>query len=206
MTIERRFYELNRIQIRQEGDEKQLSGYAAIFNRLSVVLWGFREKIVPGAFEDSLSDDIRALWQHDSKQVLGRTRARTLALWEDERGLGFELDVPDTQTGRDAIVSIERGDVDQMSFGFNVLPDGDEWDEDDAGTLIRTLKRVKLIEVSPVTFAAYPDTQVDIVRNAPEWVQRALEPGANDSRKTAEKARARMDLLRQKIRLLEQRR
>lgn len=205
--MERRSYELNKISLRKDGEKQKLEGYAAVFNRLSVMLWGFREKIEPGFFENSLSDDIRMLWQHDSAWVLGRTRARTLMVWEDERGLGFENEPPNTQIGRDAMVSIERGDVDQMSFGFTVLPNGDEWYEEDDGTLVRTLKRGggKLTEISPVTFPAYKDTSVDIVRNAPEWVQRALKPGANDSR-AAEKARARMDLLRQRAKLLERRR
>lgn len=181
MELEHRSYELNQISVRQDGDKRQIAGYAALFNRLSNVIFGFRERISPGAFQDSLSGDIRALWQHDSSQPLGRTRARTLSVWEDERGLGFEIDLPDTQAGRDAMISIERGDVDQMSFGFSVLPDGDEWEQDEEDQLIRTLNRVKLIEISPVTFPAYPDTSVDIVRSAPEWVQQRLIPGANDA-------------------------
>lgn len=189
--MEHRSYELDRISIRQDGSNRQISGYAAVFNRMSVMLGRFREQIAPGAFAESLREDVRALWQHDSAQVLGRTRSGTLSLWEDERGLGFELQPADTQAGRDALTLIERGDVDQMSFGFNVLPQGDLWEEDDDGLMIRTLTRVKLIEVSPVTFPAYPDTSVDIVRNAPEWVQRALNSGANDSSTTDEQARAR---------------
>ena len=191
----------SKMEVRQDGDDIIVDGYAAVFNRLSTMMYGFREKIAPGAFADSMQDDIRALWQHDSAQVLGRTRAGTLDLWEDDRGLGFNLKLPDTSVGRDAATLIDRGDIDQMSFGFSVLPDGDEWTEDDGGTLIRTLRNVKLIEISPVTFPAYTDTSIDIVRSAPDWVQRALTHGANHT--TVEHSRARLRLLRKRMELLD---
>lgn len=143
-----------------DDGKRSIAGYAAVFNRLSVVLWGFREEIAPGAFVASLDKDVRALWNHDTGQVLGRTTNGSLRLAEDGTGLAFELDLPDTQMGRDAYALIGRGDVSQMSFGFRMLPDGEEWRIDDAGQYIRRLTGVDLLEVSPVTFPAYPDTSV----------------------------------------------
>lgn len=196
--IESRTFQMGDIEVREEDDEPPLiRGHAAVFNTLSVFLWGFRERIAPGAFADSLKDgDIRALWQHDTARVLGRTKASTLRLWEDDRGLAFELEPPDTQDGRDAVTLIRRGDVDQMSFGFNIpLNGGDEWEEDESGVPIRTLRKVNLLEISPVTWPAYPDTGVSVVRSAPEWVQRALCPNGVDDTETKVKARARLDLM-----------
>jgi hypothetical protein len=153
-------------------------GHAALFNTPSVYM-GFREVIAPGAFKESLGGDIRALWQHDTARVLGRTKAGTLQVWEDAQGLAFELNPPDTQDGRDAVTLIERGDVDQMSFGFNVPSGGDSWSKDGDGIPLRTLNTVGLMEISPVTWAAYPQTGVGVMRSAPDWVQRALGQGVD---------------------------
>lgn len=156
--MERRYFAF---ELRAEGDgaAPKLTGYAAVFEQLSLVLYSmFREKIARGAFASTLGDDIRALWNHDTNSPLGRTKAGTLRLDEDAHGLRVEIDPPDTQAGRDAVASIKRGDVDSMSFGFDVL--GDEWDQDEDGQLIRTLTKIKLYEVSPVVFPAYPQTTV----------------------------------------------
>ncbi len=159
--MERRFFQTE-IRAADQGSDSQtpqLNGYAAVFDQLSVQLYGmFREKIDRGAFAGTLGDDIRALWNHDTNLPLGRTKANTLRLAEDAHGLRVEIDPPATQAGRDAVESIRRGDVDQMSFAFDVLED--TWDMTDAGELIRTLRKVKLYEVSPVTFPAYQGTEV----------------------------------------------
>lgn len=192
--LERRVDTPEQLEIREEDDGRRvIRGYAAVFNRLSVPLGRFRERIAPGAFEGSLQSDIRALWNHDSGAVLGRTKAGTLRLWEDGMGLGFELTPPDTQVGRDALALVGRGDVDQMSFGFTVPAGGDSWEKVE-GQPIRTLQRVSLVEVSLVAFPAYPDTSAGL-RSAPEWVQRALAQGVDD-KEAAELARAREDLHR----------
>jgi len=203
-------YEMTGVEVRAEGDQPVITGYAAVFNRRSVMLWDFQEEILTGAFASTLkrNPDIRALWQHDTAQVLGRTTNQTLRLWEDETGLGFELRPPATQVGRDAVVLIERGDVNQMSFGFSMAPEGAKWFTDDTGILVRQLIEVdNLMEVSPVTFPAYLDTTAylrSILRNAPDWVQRALLPNGVDHSGTddSEAARARMDLLLRRLRLL----
>jgi hypothetical protein len=189
------------LEVRAEGDKPAtILGHAALFNTRSVFLHGFRETIQPGAFSDSLAGDIRALWQHDTARVLGRTKAGTLRLWEDDQGLAFELQPPDTQDGRDAVTLIERGDVDQMSFGFNVPPGGDSWAEDEDGIPLRKLNTVNLMEISPVTWAAYPDTGVGVMRSAPKWVVDFLSPGVNDSSKANGNSRLRLS---RKLRLYE---
>lgn len=151
------------VETRADGSGRRLVGHAAVFDSLSGDLGGFREQIRAGAFSNSLqgNPDIRALWNHNDGQVLGRTRAGTLQLTEDAEGLRAEIDLPDTQAGRDAVTSVERGDVSQMSFAFRVRPGGQSFDENEQGEIIRTLTDVELFEVSPVTFPAYEATKVD---------------------------------------------
>lgn len=201
VSLEQRCATITGLEIRAEADKPtMIRGHAALFDTPSVFM-GFRETIAPGAFAESLTGDIRALWQHDTARVLGRTKSGTLRLWEDDQGLAFELQPPDTQDGRDAITLIERGDVDQMSFGFNVPTGGDTWGKDEDGIPLRTLRTVSLMEISPVTWAAYPQTGVNVVRHAPEWVQRALTQGVDDKEADEEKARARLDLMRKRLEL-----
>jgi HK97 family phage prohead protease len=148
---------------RRNGDDPTIVGYAAVFDTLSVELWGFFERVKPGAFAKTIREsDVRALWNHNSDMVLGRTKSGTLRLKEDEIGLRIEVDPPGAQWARDAVVTIERGDVDQMSFGFNTIQD--HWLQEDGGggRLIRELVEVRLFDVSPVTFPAYPDTTVQV--------------------------------------------
>lgn len=158
-SIERRSVNVTELRVIRNDDVKPvIKGYAAVFNKLSEDM-GFREKIEPGAFKNAIGkSDTRALWNHDSNYVLGRVSAGTLRLKEDDQGLYIENDPPDTQWARDLMVSIERGDVNQMSFGFIV--DADRWEVVD-GKDIRTIMSVReLADVSPVTFPAYPDTSV----------------------------------------------
>jgi len=162
VKMERRSYPLCDIEVTREmgdkGETVKIRGHAAVFNKLSEDLGGFREKIDPGAFAKTIkSADVRALFNHESNYVLGRTKAGTLALEEDERGLYIEIDPPDTQWARDLQVSIRRKDIDQMSFGFLVRKEA--WDKENS---VRTLIEVDLIDVSPVTFPAYPQTDVKV--------------------------------------------
>lgn len=153
---------------RGAADERTtLAGHAAVFDQLSEDLGGFREKIEPGAFKAAVKGDVRALVNHNSDKVLGRTKSGTLRLEEDKTGLAFELDLPDTQPARDLAVSVERGDVDQMSFGFRTIKD--QWEVKDKED-IRTLIDLELYEISPVTFPAYPQTDV-AVRSLQAWKQ-----------------------------------
>jgi HK97 family phage prohead protease len=144
-----------------QGEGRTVVGYAAIFNSETNIGGQFRERVSPGAFSNGVSGDVRALFGHDAKQVLGRTKSGTLRLSEDERGLRVEIDLPDTQTGRDLRESMARGDIDGMSFGFNVPRGGDSWDDNGAIPL-RTLRNVNLLEVSVVAFPQYEDTEAGL--------------------------------------------
>lgn len=157
--IERRNFSVKELRAITDDDGlRHITGYAAVFNTLSEDLGGFREKIDPGAFSKTIkSDDVRALRNHNDDYVLGRNRSGTLKLSEDQRGLAIDILPPDAQWARDLMVSIERGDVDQMSFGFRTI--SDRWEMKDEEE-IRTLEEVRLFDVSPVTFPAYPDTSV----------------------------------------------
>jgi len=149
------------IEIRANKENPSLIGHAALFDVLSEDLGGFKEKIRKGAFVNSIQvDDVRALFNHDSNYVLGRNTKGTLKLKEDDRGLAIEIIPPDTQFAKDLMILIERGDISQMSFGFIVLVD--EWDSSDENNVIRTLVEVQLWDVSPVTFPAYPQTEIGV--------------------------------------------
>lgn len=153
----------NDIEVREDEDgNRTLIGYAVKWEKKSHVLgyfYKFREQIKKGAFADSLQDDDqRFLWSHDTSKVLGRTKNSTLRLREDDVGLRVELDLPKTTLGNDAYESIKRGDVDGMSFGFNV--ESDEIHEPDDDIPLRTVTKARLLEVSAVAFPAYPDSEV----------------------------------------------
>jgi HK97 family phage prohead protease len=159
-----------RLSKREDG-KPELSGHIAVFNQLSVDFGGWRERVAPGAFAETIKlHDIRALWNHIDDLVLGRNKAGTLDLEEDEVGLKFRNDPPDTTWFKDRMVSIERKDVTGCSFGF--FTDEDEWGSMPDGARVRTLKKCTLVEVSPgVTFPAYPQTDV-AVRSMEAWVKR----------------------------------
>lgn len=158
------------LRVEEDGTIRQISGYAAIFNTDSLPLgWGtFTERIAPGAFTDVLASkdlDVRALVNHDPNQVIGRSTAGTLALTENKRGLKVEITPPDTQIARDLLVSIKRGDIDQMSFAFRVGEETWEFSDDPETLDKRTITKVaELLDVSPVTYPAYPDTSVGVKR------------------------------------------
>ena len=157
---ELRSFALNEFRVDSENDKPKMYGHAAMFDSLSEDLGGFRERIAPGAFSNSLeSSDIRALFNHDSNIVLGRNKSGTLRLKEDKTGLAIEIDPPDTQAARDLIVSMQRGDISQMSFGFRTI--ADKWAKLD-GEWVRTLLEVDLFDVSPVTYPAYNSTDIAV--------------------------------------------
>jgi len=157
--IERRYLPACELRAKSAGG-LTITGHAAVFDKLSDEIYGFRERIAPGAFAETIEkDDIRALWNHDANFVLGRNKAGTLKLAEDDIGLAIEAELPDTTFARDLMKSIERGDVSQMSFGFVTPPSGDDWRMEN-GQVIRTLNKVQLFDVSPVTYPAYPQTDV----------------------------------------------
>lgn len=152
------------VRVTNEGgaEQKRIDGYAAVFDSWSVDLGGFRERIANGAFTKTLQEaDVRGLLNHDPNYVLGRKKAETLTLQEDNKGLHILATPPDTQWARDLLVSIGRGDINQMSFGFRTIKDAwyrvkgmDLWE--------RTLLEVELLDVSVVTFPAYPATEAGL--------------------------------------------
>ena len=146
-------------ETRDENGELHISGYFAVFNSNYDIGPGMSESIAPGAFLESLNDDVRALTNHDSTLVLGRTTAGTLRLREDEIGLWGDIVINAKDT--DALNTRERvlrGDVNQCSFGFEILDENTEIRED--GSVHWTIRKVKLYEVSVCTFPAYEATNV----------------------------------------------
>ena len=158
-------------EVRATEKGRTIGGYAAIFGSTADIGGHFREVIAPGAFADALSQDVRALIDHDSGRVIGRSTAGTLRMSQDATGLAVEIDPPDTSDGRDLVTLIERGDVSGMSFGFIVTKQ--TWDE--TGDIpTRTIQAVDLREVSVVAFPAYDDTSIAL---------RSLEGIREDARK-----------------------
>lgn len=147
--------------IAETNDAPHLRGYAAIFNAETVIAGLFRELVRPGAFAAAiLRDDVRALWNHDPNYVLGRTKAGTLSLHEDEIGLRYDVTPPQTQWAQDLIESVARGDVSQSSFAFLVTKDQWEPSATPEGLPLRYIEEVQLFDVSPVTYPAYDATSV----------------------------------------------
>jgi len=165
----------------------------------------FRERIMPGAFDGMLSrpDDVRGLWNHNSDIVLGRNKAGTMRISVDAEGPRYEIDVPDTQAGHDAVVSIQRGDVTGSSFGFRVRATednpGQRWIYED-DTEIRELVSLEIRDFSPVTYPAYTATEGKLsARDEESALQAYNEHRAENDEKAkeeAEKAKAEADALR----------
>ena len=153
---------------RRDNEPPKIVGNAAVFGKRSEDLGGFVETIERGAFTEAIKGDVRALFNHDPNMVLGRTTAGTLSLEETKDGLSIDLTPPDTQVARDLMTSIERGDVTGQSFSFEV--EVDEWKQVEEGPDERTLKKLRTVfDVGPVTFPAYPDTDV-AVREHRAWL------------------------------------
>lgn len=167
---------VGQILVEKRADDGPLiRGHAAVFDKLSENLGGFREIIARGAFDEVLENDVRALIGHRDELILGRTSAKTLRIGVDAEGLTYEIDPPDTSYARDLLVSLERGDIRESSFGFSIARDGDTWTEDEDGRLVRTITKVsRLYDVSPVTFPAYPDT--DVAKRSLESFKRSQVP------------------------------
>jgi len=163
------------IETRDDG-KRTLRGHAAVFNALSEDLGGFREQISPGAFTDAIgTDDVRLLINHEGLP-LARNLSGTLKLSENARGLVIEADLDETDPDVMRLLpKLVRGDVNQMSFGFSVRPGGQDWAKDDEGRTIRTLKKLRLFDVSVVTYPAYTQTDV-AVRELRAWEQALKAP------------------------------
>lgn len=139
-----------------------LTGYAAVFNRLSQNLGGFVERVDPAAFSKSIGDavPVMARYNHDDNYLLGTTEGGTLALSVDGTGLRYTVQLPDTQAGRDVAALALRGDLRHSSFAFETL--SDDWDVTEQGFPLRTLLSARLIDVAPVNNPAYRDTTAGV--------------------------------------------
>lgn len=146
-------------QTREDGDKLSIEGFFAVFNSNYDIAPGLSESIAPGAFTNSLSNDIRALINHDTTLVLGRTKANTLQLREDSHGLWGHIDInPNDVDAMNLYERVKRGDVDQCSIGFNIRSEDTEIKEN--GDIHWTIKDVELFEVSCCTFPAYEETNI----------------------------------------------
>lgn len=187
---ERRYLPGN-IEIRDSEDGRPtISGYAAVFDKRSENFhWDpdqeFYEVIAPGAFSEVLKDDVRALFNHEG-MPLARTKSGTLKIEQDSIGLRYQFELPDTTLGNDLGAAIRRGDIDGSSFAFRVAEAGDRI-EIEGKTTIRTITKIsRLVDVSPVTYPAYPDTSV-VARSA-EDIIKDLQAEEKERRKEADQA------------------
>lgn len=186
---------------RGENDAPIIEGYAAVFGELSEVLFGmFREEIAPGAFTAAITkDDVRGLFNHDNNFVLGRNVSGTLRLYEDSKGLGFELHPdPRSQTIRDLVlIPLERGDISQCSFQFTV--NREFWVEpgkDPRTDLpVRRVEDANLFDISIVTYPAYPQTTAD-VRSYAQRYQRQKQALTGDQAEATVQAHLRAQRLK----------
>lgn len=167
---------------REDGENLAIEGYFAVFDSVYEIAPGMSESIAPGAFDNTLSGDIRALINHDTTLVLGRTKANTLQLKADNHGLWGHIDINRNDTDAMNLYNrVQRGDVDQCSFGFNIVNEETDFRED--GSVHWTIREVELFEVSPCTFPAYEETNIaarsrereDLIRRRnTAWKERML--------------------------------
>ena len=173
--------------LEQRGDGVvTLRGISPPWDSLSVDLGGFREKFSPTAFDKILGRhkndprgpvDVVGLFNHDDSQLLARTTNGTLRLSKEPRGLGAELDLPETQLGKDLAVLIRSKTLYGASFAFSIAGGGEQWTQDDKGTAIRTVTDAQLYDWSPVTRPAYPSSSVGL-RSLEAWKEaRAVASG-----------------------------
>lgn len=156
---------------RAENDTPTIEGYFAVFNSIYEIAPGMSESVKPGAFSRTLAGDIRALTNHDTTLVLGRTKAHTLELREDEHGLWGKITInPNDRDAMNLYERVKRGDVDQCSFGFEIV--NEETDFRDDGSMHWTITDVNLFEVSACTFPAYAETNISARSMEKEAMQR----------------------------------
>lgn len=168
---------------REDGEAPAIEGYFSVFNSNYEIAPGMSESIAPGAFTNSLANDVRALTNHDTTLVLGRTKVHTLELREDAHGLWGHIDInPNDADAMNLYERVKRGDVDQCSFGFDIRSEDTDIRED--GSVHWTIKDVELYEVSCCTFPAYEETNIsartaqrdDILKREREaWRQKMLK-------------------------------
>jgi HK97 family phage prohead protease len=176
------------LEVRATGNGNTVRGTAIVFNQPSQDM-GFIEYISPSAINLQRDTDVMALWCHDSSRPLGRTTSGTLQLNLTNRGLNFTLDLP--KSAADVREAISRGDVSGVSFGFTVQDD--DWNLDSRGVVTRRVNALTLMEISPTTFPAYPQTDVAL-RSAPESIRQKLATRSDDGTLLAIILRRRMTI------------
>jgi hypothetical protein len=172
--IERRVFNTH-IEVRSASEDGSIPmvGHAALFDTRAEIVPGFFEVIARGAFTTAIGrDDVRMLINHDSNLILARTSAGTLRLSEDETGLATDADMAPTSYGKDLAISMERGDISQMSFAFQA--EVEDWQDLPDGSWLRTVRQAKLYDVSPVTYPAYDGTDAAL-RSAAMFNERVQE-------------------------------
>lgn len=162
-------------ETREDGEDLIIEGYFAVYNSDYVINEDMSESIAPGAFADTLGNDIRALTNHDTSLVLGRNKAGTLELRDDSRGLWGRIKInPNDQDAMNTYERVKRGDVNQCSIGFEILDEETEFL--DGGRIHWTIRKINLFEVSVCTFPAYAETSVSArEHDAEEVKKRAAE-------------------------------
>lgn len=192
-----RTFNVQDLELRQEGDDNVVVGYGSVFNTLSNELGGFREIISEGAFDGRLNDDVRFLINHDGLP-LARTTNGTLKLTTDERGLKYEAKVANTSLGRDLIELMRNGTINQSSFAFVV--EDDSWEMRD-GINVRTINKVsRLYDVSAVTYPAYEEASVAL-RSMEEWKKTEDEKVMKENleKEKEEREKEEMDLTKRSL-------
>ena len=171
-----------RTEKREDGEDLFIEGYFAVFNSNYDLGMGMSESIAPGAFTNTLSDDIRALVNHNTTLVLGRTSAHTLEVRQDEHGLWGRVQInPDDQDAMNLYARVQRGDVSQCSIGFDILDEETEYRGEEVHWTIRD---IKLYEVSACTFPAYEETAINArAKDLEEIKKRSLESWKLETKK-----------------------
>jgi len=195
-----RFVTSKPVEARQEDGVTVLSGYAAVFYDPTdagtefELFDGFVERILPGAFSAAMvHDDVRALFNHSPDMILGRNKAGTLRLKEDNVGLLYEIDLPPTQVGRDVAASVDRGDVTGSSFAFQIQEQNRR--TTNAGIDVRELCQVSLFDVGPCSFPAYSSTSVSARTGQTDGEVIAIKAELESRKKTRESVRRRLMLI-----------
>lgn len=161
----------SKFETRESEEGLFIEGYFSVFNSTYELWPGATESVAPGAFENTLGGDIRALIDHETRLVLGRNKSGTLELREDSHGLWGRVKInPNDQDAVNLYERVKRGDVDQCSFGFDIVKEDTEVRDD--GSVHWTIREVKLYEVSVVTFPAYTETSVSARKRDFEEIQK----------------------------------
>lgn len=206
MNLRRRFFQTDKLELREDGEKPQLTGYGIVYGQRTQLWEDLWEVIHPGAATEYLATDpdIRCAFNHSRDNIFGRTKSGTLNLHEDDFGVLYVVSPPDAQWSRDVMESIRRGDIDGSSFTFGVEPQDERVTKQPDGTYLREIFKLSVIgEMGPVSYPAYTGTTAYARSLQEEYdsfaeSQRALE----DSVKIADRQRA-LELRKRRLELME---